>query len=178
MSAKNTPYDVAILGGGLAGLTLALQLMDDDPSRSIVVVEKLALPYPATAHKVGESTVELGSHYVCSLLDETYLEKEQVRKAGVRMFFTHGDNSDHRSRAEFGTNSLLPIHTYQVDRGLLENDMWDRAKALGVTGLTECALESVETGDEFHTVTYSSNGESRTLAARWLADCTGRARRS
>jgi len=175
MTTSHQDYDVAILGGGLAGLTLSLQLKQQDPDISIVIIEKLPLPYPVTAHKVGESTVELGSHYVCNLLDETYLEGQHIRKAGVRVFFTHGDNTDHRARAEFGTNSLLPIHTYQVDRGILENTMWDKARQSGVDGLTECTLERVEKGDPLHTVHFTRAGAAETLRARWLVDCTGRA---
>jgi len=174
MGNTQDQYDVAILGGGLAGLTLSLHLKQQDPEISIAIIEKLPLPYPITAHKVGESTVELGSHYVSGLLDEEYLESKQIRKAGVRVFFTHGDNTDHQSRAEFGTNSLLPIHTYQVDRGILENQMWDKAKLLGVDGLTECTLERVDKGDDFHTVHFVRDSTPQSVRARWMIDCTGR----
>nr|MDQ2972202.1 NAD(P)-binding protein [Pseudomonadota bacterium] len=57
------PQDVLILGGGLAGLTLALELRQHLPALSIRVLERRAHPVPAAAHKVGESTVEIGAHY-------------------------------------------------------------------------------------------------------------------
>jgi 2-polyprenyl-6-methoxyphenol hydroxylase-like FAD-dependent oxidoreductase len=55
-------YDVAIIGGGLAGLTLAAQLQQENEDLSIAVLERSTLPPPAAAHKVGESTVEIGAH--------------------------------------------------------------------------------------------------------------------
>ena len=53
-------FDVAILGGGLAGLTLAIQLKQMRPQTTVVVLEKREGPAPLAAFKVGESTV--GAH--------------------------------------------------------------------------------------------------------------------
>ncbi|MGH2482011.1 MAG: tryptophan 7-halogenase, partial [Ktedonobacteraceae bacterium] len=61
-------YDVAILGGGQAGLTLALQLTKIRPATSILVIEKQTYPFPEAAHKVGESTVEISGHYLRDVL--------------------------------------------------------------------------------------------------------------
>src|SRR4029077_11160525 len=81
-------YDVAILGGGLAGLTLALQLKRARPETSVFVAEKRAGPAPEAAFKVGESTVELSADYfarVCGMRD--HIERDQLFKAGLRFFF-------------------------------------------------------------------------------------------
>lgn len=56
-------HDVVIPGGGLAGLTLALQLKRVRPQTSIPVAEKHAEPAPEATFKVGESTVEIGAYY-------------------------------------------------------------------------------------------------------------------
>ena len=56
-------YDVVVAGGGLAGLCLALQLNALRPGARVLVVEKAEHPPPEAAHKVGESSVEVGSHY-------------------------------------------------------------------------------------------------------------------
>jgi len=49
--------DVVIMGGGLAGLTLSLQLRQRFPGLDIVVLERMRHPVPEAAHKVGESSV-------------------------------------------------------------------------------------------------------------------------
>src|SRR5918992_2860605 len=88
-------YDVAILGGGLAGLTLALQLKRARPQTSVFVAEKRKGPAPEAAFKVGESTLEIGAHYFGRVLGlEDHIEEHQLPKFGVRFWFPAGDNCD------------------------------------------------------------------------------------
>ncbi len=85
-------YDVAICGGGLAGLTLAYQLRKELPKLSVVLIEKTAGPLPEAAHKVGESTVELGAHYLSEVLGlKDYLNDKQFPKLGLRYFYGSGN---------------------------------------------------------------------------------------
>jgi 2-polyprenyl-6-methoxyphenol hydroxylase-like FAD-dependent oxidoreductase len=55
------PADVLIIGGGLAGLTLALQLRERCPGLAIRVLERRGHPVPAAAHKICYSTVDFGA---------------------------------------------------------------------------------------------------------------------
>ena len=81
-------YDVIILGGGLAGLTLSIQLKQSNPEISILVLERRESGAATAAHKVGESTVELGSHYLREVLGlKAYLEEYELPKHGLRFFF-------------------------------------------------------------------------------------------
>lgn len=80
--------DVVILGGGLAGLSLAIQLKQREPQIGVIVLERRAHPVREAAFKVGESTVEIGAHYFSSVLGfREHLETEQIRKFGFRFFF-------------------------------------------------------------------------------------------
>ena len=126
-------YDVAILGGGLAGLTLALQLKQARPDTSVFVAEKRAGPAPEAAFKVGESTVELSCNYFGELLGlKEHLEQDQIHKCGLRFFFPAGDNSDLAERIELGPPLYPPVPSYQLDRGRFENFLGERALEAGV----------------------------------------------
>jgi len=92
-------YDVIILGGGLAGLTLSLQLKISKPDIRILVLERRKSAAATAAHKVGESTVELGSHYLREVLGlKDYLEKHELPKYGLRFFFKSHTKEDIASR--------------------------------------------------------------------------------
>ena len=84
-------HDVIILGGGLAGLTLAIQLRQRFAGLDVLVLERKQHPLPEAAHKVGESTVEIGAHYFSKVLGlEEHLQTCQLRKYGLRFFFSEG----------------------------------------------------------------------------------------
>ena len=60
-------FDVVIIGGGLAGLSLARQLLMNS-SKKILLLEKLAA-LPSPRQKVGEATVQLSGYYFSKVLD-------------------------------------------------------------------------------------------------------------
>ena len=173
----DTRVDVAILGGGLAGLTLALQLRRADPALSITVLERRAHPAPEAAFKVGESTVEIGAHYFAEVLGlREHLEQEQIRKFGFRFFFSDG-RSDVDRCTEIGVSRLLPTPSWQIDRGRFENMLVERARAQGIDVRESTVVRSVElgSGEDDHGIAWSSDGREGRLAARWVVDASGRA---
>lgn len=100
--------DVVITGGGLAGLSLALQLKQRDPALAITVLERRAHPVREAAFKVGESTVEIGAHYFADVLGlREHLETEQIRKFGFRFFFSDQRHDIDRC-TELGVSKILP----------------------------------------------------------------------
>jgi flavin-dependent dehydrogenase len=178
MEGAPTQYDVAILGGGLAGLTLALQLKRQRPETSVLVAEKRVGPAPEAAFKVGESTVEISAHYfdtICGLKD--HLDSEQLSKAGLRFFFPAGENNDITQRVEWGDRSYNPVPTYQLDRGRFENELAARCIAHGVDLRQGAFIDDVEIGEDGHSMTFVTGGpggDRTTVRARWLVDCAGR----
>jgi flavin-dependent dehydrogenase len=134
MRAPGDRYDVAILGGGLAGLTLAIQLKQARPETSILVLEKREGPAPLAAFKVGESTVPAGAHYFADVVGmDEHLHKEQLIKCGLRYFPPGDGNRDITNRVEMGPPAFPPHDNFQIDRGLFENKLgrsgsrWRRA---------------------------------------------------
>jgi flavin-dependent dehydrogenase len=168
-------HDVAIIGGGLAGLTLALQVKQQAPDLSVVVLERNSFPVPAGAHKVGEATVEIGAHYLAHTLGlEEYLEKQQLRKFGLRLFFGAGYHDDLSAADELGASSLLPAISYQLDRGKLENDLAALLEERGIELRTASVVKKVEIGDEHHALTVLNNGAEHQLQSRWIVDASAR----
>jgi len=178
MKTDQTSFHVVICGGGLAGLTLALQLKRLQSKLEVTVLEKTTRPLPDAAHKVGESTVEIGAHYFSNVLGlKTYLEKRQLPKLGLRYFYGSGKLSI-EDRPELGPSMYSPVPSYQLDRGTFETDLRQMAQDAGVNLLEGASLDGIEfseSGDK-HTITYSLNGNTQSIAANWVVDAMGRRR--
>lgn len=170
--------DVLILGGGLAGLSLALQLKGVRPGLAVTVIERARFPVPVAAHKVGESTVEIGAHYFGKLLGlETHLEQDQLLKFGLRFFFGGPrPGADLAAYDEIGPSELLPVNSYQLDRGLFENHLATRAQALGVELVDGASVQKVtlSANGAGHCAVFRSDSCERSLRAAWVVDASGR----
>lgn len=177
MTDASPDTDVLILGGGLAGLTLALQLRQRNPALHVTVIERRAHPVREAAHKVGESTVEIGAHYFADVLGlREHLEHEQVRKYGLRYFFTE-QRMDVADCNEMGVSTLLPTPSWQLDRGRFENFLGDKAREAGAVFLDAAVVRGITLADDDgdHAVTFERDGQQQTLRARWVVDAAGRA---
>lgn len=175
-------FDVAILGGGLAGLTLTRQLLMRRPETRIAVIEKGTFPVPEAAHKVGESTVEIGAHYFGEQLQlKKHLTDQQLPKFGLRFFF----KDTHQTLAEgteVGGSEFFSAPSYQVDRGRLENYLATTAEVQGATLFSGSMVKDVELHEaddpaspELHRIRFEQNGTEHSIDARWLVDASGRA---
>lgn len=172
-----TQSDVTILGGGLAGLALALQCRQKLPKAQITVLEKMAHPVPEATHKVGESTVEVGAYYFADVLGlKQHIVEEQLPKLGLRFFFPHGDNSRIEKRLEIGGTRYAPAASYQLDRGRFENFLGDRCREQGIDFLDRADIKKLQINkwNRKHMVTYSRDEMTQTVASRWVVDASGR----
>ncbi|MFI5507924.1 NAD(P)/FAD-dependent oxidoreductase [Mycobacterium sp. NPDC051804] len=171
-------HDVSIIGGGVAALTLALEIRRARPVTRILIIEPNSYPAPEITHTVGESTVEVSAHYLRDRLGlGEHLQTAQLRKMGLRMFFSDDDNTDIAQRIELGSSSFVPQVTYQIDRGRLENELVRRCLSAGVD-IAHGRARSVEFGTDNHphTISIQSGDAITETTSRWVVDASGRNR--
>ena len=174
-----TDHDLTIIGGGVASLTLALEVRRARPATRILIVEPTAHPVAEVTHTVGESTVEVSAHYLGQHLGlADHLQTSQIRKMGLRMFFSQDGNTDIARRMEVGSSCFVPQPTYQIDRGRLENELAERCRAEGVE-FAKGRVRSVDFGadDRPHTVSFQDGDVTTQKTARWVIDASGRTRK-
>lgn len=167
-------YDVIVMGGGLAGSTLARHLHRSQPSLRLLVLEAATYPLPEAKHKVGESSVDIAGYYFGKVLGlADYLDHRHLPKFGLRFFMPQGDNSDVTTRVEVGNYKRPDSKSYQLDRGRLENDLRDMLLADGVEFLDGCRVKDFDLDPTRKQVSYTHDGQIYTAAGRWLVDASG-----
>jgi flavin-dependent dehydrogenase len=158
-------------------LTLALQLRGAFPDLDILVLERRRHPLPAAAHKVGESTVEIGAHYFAHTLGlRAHLDGAHIRKFGLRYFFSDG-RADIENVTELGVSRLLPQPSYQIDRGLFETFLGEEARRRGIDFRDGATVGGLVVGEHgaAHEVRWRDDAGEHVATARWLLDASGRA---
>ena len=173
--SQNSKYDVTIVGAGLAGLTLALQLIKSNVDLKILVLDKRNEKAPIATHKVGESFVELGSIYLREKIGlADYLDKHHLPKYGIRFFFDSPWKERIEKRIELGSKTYTQVKTNQADRGILENDLAKMVQELGVNIQFDTTLKDVEINNKKHSLFYHSANEEVKVESRWIIDASGR----
>ncbi len=158
-------------------MTLAMQLNRANPGLAISVLERSQLPPPPAAHKVGESTVEIGGRYLSHTLGlKSLLEETQLRKFGLRFFFGSGTQTDLARADELGASDYFDTAGYQLDRGIFEADLARLLVQRGVDIRAGCHVRSATVSKDggVHTVRVRSDGRDDTLRCRWLIDASSR----
>lgn len=169
-------FDLVIFGAGLAGLGLAKQVLARRPSSRVCIIEKGVFPRPDAIAKVGESTVEIGSHYLTHRLNiGKYLESQHIQKFGLRLFTGVAENIEELD--EIGVSQVFGLATYQIDRGPLENHLYQEVCNLGGVILEAHTVEEIHlnAGGSHQLSTKKCDGETVQIESSWLVDASGRA---
>ncbi|MFV8756119.1 hypothetical protein ACNOYE_36680 [Nannocystaceae bacterium ST9] len=178
--------DVAVIGGGFAGLAAIRQLQRERPSTTCVVIDARALPGDRERRGVGESTSELAAWYLARRLDlREHLEREQIVKFGLRFWLREpGRGTAIAERVEWGpmTRPLaapdrlsvpLEPHAYQLHRGRLEHALVELVVAAGAELLGEHRLIARRDHPVGHELELAGPRGTTTIRARWVIDASG-----
>ncbi len=179
-------FDIAVIGGGFAGLSAALHCLRLRPGTTVVVIDARALPGDVHRRGLGESTSELAAWYLARRLGlRSHLEREQVIKFGLRFWLSR--DHDARSideRIEWGPMSRpagaprsreLPLepHAYQLHRGRLEHELAQSVAEAGGELWGEHRLVGLRGAGDGRELDLEGPTGARSLRARWVIDASG-----
>ena len=183
-------YDVVILGGGLAGLSLARQLLLESDKTVLVLERRDELP--PERQKVGEATVQVSGYYFSKVLDlEEHLLREHYMKYNLRFLWkTPGRTND--AIEDYSQAYIRPfsnIASYQLDRNKLEAELLrlslEDPRFRVETGVSRIETDVVDDEGAYregartepHRVAFQdAGGERREVEADWVVDASGRVR--
>src|SRR5215210_5552045 len=142
-------YDIAIVGGGLAGLCLAIQGAEEQ--YSVILFEKEEYPF----HKVCGEYISLESW---DFLQRLGVQLDQFTLPGIKTLQV----SDSNGKA-YTFN--LPLGGFGISRYSLDNTIYHIALAKGVEVCTNSKVNNVEYNEEQFVITYADKKVQTKVAA-------------
>ena len=178
MQEKNV--DVLIVGAGLAGLTLARQLLLSRPDMTILMLDRLA-EVPSPKQKVGEATVQVSGYYYSRVLEmEEHLLREHFLKYNLRFYWKSergGDVWENLSQSYI--RKISNIATYQLDRNKFEAAVLEKNRENPnfelIHPMTDLHVDLSEDGGR-HSFRYQVDEQEVSGSAGWVVDASGRGR--
>jgi len=170
-SVPDQDFDVAIIGGSLAGAAAALLLLREKPTLRIVVLEK-SDHFP---RRVGEATVEVSGFFLSRVLGLTqFLNETQLTKQGMRFWFANPAATDLPGCSELGGRYLARVPAWQVDRSTLDEEVLRRAAVAGATVWRPAKVRRVvlQAGG-MQQLSIETESGACNLQARWVIDGSG-----
>jgi flavin-dependent dehydrogenase len=172
-------YDVVIIGAGLAGLSLAAQLLKYT-EKTVLLLDKWDDP-PRPTQKVGESLVQLSGYYFSKILDlEEYLLIHQYLKYNLRFYWQTGaGRHDFWEDVSSSTiRTISNIATFQLDRNHIERHLMQRNKLDSrfqfVGGVRDVAADLSES-EAPHVISFNRGSiKNARTSCRWVVDSSGR----
>src|SRR5512141_825765 len=164
-------YDVAVVGGAVAGASTAILLKRRLPHLRVRVVEKS----DRFDWKVGESTVEISAYFLTRVLKQyDHLSREQLPKQAFRYWFVNDKVTSLREASEVGPPQLARTPSFQLDRSRLDEHLLKTAAEEGSevwrpARVTAFSLAG-DAGESNRVTVEREDGQRVEISARWLVD--------
>ncbi|MBU08331.1 MAG: hypothetical protein CME13_10215 [Gemmatimonadetes bacterium] len=172
-------YDVAVIGAGLAGLSLSRQLLLNT-DKSILLVEKRA-EVPTPRQKVGESLVQVAGYYYGKVLElEEYLFRQHYMKYNLRFYWKSAerDNRGFEDYCQAYIRTFSNIPCYQLDRNKLEAELLrlnrQSSRFTFCAPATNLEVELQEQGP--HSLRCETGNDTVSARIDWVVDTSGRSK--
>ena len=164
------PFDVAIVGGGLVGCSLAVALSRQQPAMRIALVE--AMPIRTEARAWDERCIALnaGSHRILDSIGAWH----DLADAAEPILSTHISERGRFGAVRFSAEQAgLPALGYNTPLRAINDVLWACARAAGVAVLCPSRLVALESfSDHVRLRLHGDDGE-RGLGARLLVAADG-----
>src|SRR5437879_2613013 len=163
---RTDTYDVAIIGGALAGSAAAILLLRERPALKVLILEKSA----SFNRRVGEATVEVSGYFLGRMLGLTqHLNEAHLVKQGMRFWFYNERTQTLADCAEIGGRYLSRVPSYQVDRAVLDQEVLSRAQTAGAHLWRPASVSKVQlAAGGRQTVQVKYQDQIRMVSARWV----------
>ncbi len=177
--AAERRYDVVIIGAGIAGLSLARQVLLASDKTILLVDRQAEIPPPE--QKVGEATVQVSGYYISKVLDlEEHLLREHFMKYNLRFYWkTPGrDNSRLEDYSQSYIRPFSNIASYQLDRNRIEGELLRLNRQSPnfdfCASASDLAVSLAE--DSLHSVDFRTGDGELSVKTAWVVDTSGRGR--
>jgi menaquinone-9 beta-reductase len=150
---QNTHYDTAIIGGGLAGLCLAI--LQAKQKHSVILIEKETYPF----HKVCGEYISLESWNFLS--NEIGVPLQDFNLPIIKKLMVTAPNGN-------TLYSDLDLGGFGISRYTLDNTLQQIAKQHGVTIMEACKAENISFENDIFTITTNKgNYTSKLCCGSW-----------
>jgi len=176
MSPEASRKSIAIIGNGVAGNLAAAYFRRRFPTHEIVVVGAENRRRPI----VGESTVEVTTHFLHGLGLGEHLEEQHYHKYGLTYYYKfHTGDPACRRYVVHEAPGILRMPAYQLNREVFDDAVRAQNRQNGVVfvprNVVDVRLGEGGAAHELH-LAEDEDGAHETLTSQWVVDASGRNR--